>query len=495
MSQQPSPEDVQRYAARAGIPVDEETATAFAEQFAQQDLLLEGLEALAPPEPPERDHWEPTEADDPLAAFLTRCDVSESSGPLDGMTVGVKDNLAVAGVPMTCGSPVLESYVPEFDATVVERLLDAGARIVGKTNMDELAFGGEEATMRLRLAGNPHDPDRHPGSSSAGSGIVAATGEVDLAVGSDTGGSIRFPAAWSGAPGIKPTRGLVSHHGFVQYAKTLDNVGLLAPTVENLARGLDVIAGRDDRDERTRGAEVDDYAAAVEAAAGGTLDGLTIGLPEELFGNAPDLDEVTRDALDRLEADGAELVEVSIPDYDLWLPAWLALGMTEVGNYFRANATNHWLFSEPWPSLNEALQAGFEESGDELGATFVGARLYAEHLSKATGDRYYSLAHAARQRLTAGVDDALADVDVLASTTVPMLAPKWGEGVGDVFGALANTAPFNVSGHPAVSVPCGTVDDLPVGLQFVGEHFDEATILATATHWSDRYDWAQPSAE
>jgi len=207
MSQEPSPADVERYAERAGVPVDEETAAAFAEQFAQQDQLLADLDALEPPEPPERDHWEPTEEDDPLAAFLTRCDVEGGSGPLDGMTVGVKDNLAVAGIPMTCGSPVLESYVPEFDATVVERLLDAGARVVGKTNMDELAFGGEEATMRFRLAGNPHDPDRHPGSSSAGSGIAAATGEVDLAVGSDTGGSIRFPAAWSGTPGIKPTRG------------------------------------------------------------------------------------------------------------------------------------------------------------------------------------------------------------------------------------------------------------------------------------------------
>jgi len=162
MSQEPSPADVERYAERAGVPVDEETAAAFAEQFAQQDQLLADLDALEPPEPPERDHWEPTEEDDPLAAFLTRCDVEGGSGPLDGMTVGVKDNLAVAGIPMTCGSPVLESYVPEFDATVVERLLDAGARVVGKTNMDELAFGGEEATMRFRLAGNPHDPDRHP---------------------------------------------------------------------------------------------------------------------------------------------------------------------------------------------------------------------------------------------------------------------------------------------------------------------------------------------
>jgi len=495
MSPHPTPDDVQRYAERAGIPLDDDAAAAFAEQFAQQDDVLESLDALAPPVPPERDYWQPTDDDDPLAAFLTRCDVTDGDGPLDGMTVGVKDNVAVAGVPMTCGTPLLESYVPEFDATVVERLLDAGARVVGKTNMDELAFGGEEATMRFRLAGNPHDPDRHPGSSSAGSGIAAATGEVDLAVGSDTGGSIRFPAAWSGTPGIKPTRGLVSHHGFVQYGKTLDNVGLLAPTVENLALGLDEIAGPDDRDERTLGAEVGNYADAVESADGSSLEGLTIGLPGELFGNAPALDEVTRDALDRLAADGAELVDVSIPDYDLWLPSWLAIGMTEVGNYFRANATNHWLFSEPWPSLNAALQEGFEERADELGPTFVGARLYAEHLSEATGDRYYGLAHAARQRLAAGVDDALADVDVLASTTVPMLPPKWGEGVEDVFGALANTAPFNVSGHPAVSVPSGTVEGLPVGLQFVGERYDEATILAAAAEWSERHDWAQPEFE
>lgn len=493
MVDSPTADDVLRYADRTGVSVEEAAAEVFAAQFDQQDRIVATLDSLAPGEPPARDHWKPDDADDPLGAFLTMCDIAGGDGPLDGFTVAVKDNVAVAGVPMTCGSPVLSEYVPEFDATVVERLLNAGARVVGKTNVDEFAFGGDASTMRFRLARNPHDPDHQPGSSSAGSGVAAATGRVDLAIGSDTGGSIRFPAAWSGVPGIKPTRGLVSHHGFVQYAKTLDNVGLLAPSVGNLARGLDVIAGEDSRDERTFGARADDYTGAVEDVDAAFPEGLTVGLPRELFGNAPALDEVTRAALDEFEAAGAELVEVTIPDYDLWLPAWLTIGMTEVGNYFRANATNYWLFAEPWTSLSAALRDSMATDSDELGDTIVGARLYAEHLNERTGDRYYGLAHKARRRLTDGVTEALADVDVLASTTVPMLAPAWDEEIEDVFGALSNTGPFNVSGHPAVSVPAGTVDGLPVGLQFVGDHYDESTILQAARYWESVSEWTQPT--
>ncbi|MFD1525541.1 amidase family protein, partial [Halolamina salina] len=175
MSDSPSPEDVAAYADRLSLSVAD--ADALAEQFAEQDAVLDAFDAEPPAAPPEREHWDPDPETDELGAWLTRCDVGRegASGPLDGLTVGVKDNVAVAGVPMTCGSPLLTdpAYVPARDATVVDRLLDAGARIVGKTNMDEFAFGGSRESMRLRLARNPHDPERQPGSSSAGSGIAA----------------------------------------------------------------------------------------------------------------------------------------------------------------------------------------------------------------------------------------------------------------------------------------------------------------------------------
>jgi aspartyl-tRNA(Asn)/glutamyl-tRNA(Gln) amidotransferase subunit A len=479
----PTPERIDAYADRLSLSVAD--AEALAEQFAQQDAVLEPLDGLAPDDPPEREHWDPDPEDDDLGGWLTRCDVSrnDADGPLDGLTVGVKDNVAVAGVPMTCGSPLLTDpdYVPARDATAVDRLLDAGARVVGKTNMDEFAFGGSRESMRLRLARNPHDRERQPGSSSAGSGVVAATGEVDLAIGSDTGGSIRFPAAWSGVPGIKPTRGLVSHDGFVQYAKTLDNVGFLAQTVERLALGLDAVAGPDPRDERTQRREP---TAAAAAVADADPAGLTIGLPEELFGKAPDLDDTVRAAVDDLEAAGATVESVTIEDYDLWLPAWLGIGMTEVGNYLAADTTNYWALSPGDPELAERLHEARIDGDAELGEPLKAAMLYAEHRGEVDGNAAYALAHEARRRVAAGVDAALAEVDVLASPTVPMLAPRWDEPVEDLFGALSNTGPFNVTGHPAVSVPCGTVEELPVGLQFVAARGDDGTALAAGACWT-----------
>lgn len=487
MSQPPTTKDVQEYADDIGLTLGEEAAP-LAEQFAAQDKLLEPLERFADGESPDRDYWKPDEASDPYGAYLTKCDIGDGAGPLDGMRVAVKDNIAVAGVPMTCGAPLLEEYVPPADATVVERLLNAGARIVGKANMDEFAFGGSRDTMRLRLARNPNDPNRQPGSSSAGSGVAVATGDADVAIGSDTGGSIRFPAAWCGVVGLKPTRGLVSHHGFVQYAKTLDNVGLLASEIEPVARALQVISGTDPRDERTRKATDDDYTAAVEHGHNADPSELTIGKITDLDGNAPKLDAVTDMALDQLADAGATIREVSIPDYDVWLPAWLGLGMTEIGAYLDSRATNYWLLAAGNPAFSAALHERLPGRSDELGSTVVGAWLYRQHLRERYGDRYYALAHRARQALTDGVNEALDEVDVLASTTVPLLPPTWDEPVEDVFDALANTGPFNVSGHPAISVPAGTVDELPVGLQFVGEPFDEGSVLNAAANWNSMND-------
>jgi amidase/aspartyl-tRNA(Asn)/glutamyl-tRNA(Gln) amidotransferase subunit A len=318
--------------------------------------------------------------------------------------------------------------------------------------------------------------------------VAVATGDADVAIGSDTGGSIRFPAAWCGVVGLKPTRGLVSHHGFVQYAKTLDNVGLLASETDSIAKALQAIAGTDRRDERTSNATVGDYAAAAERGRNSEPSELTIGKITDVDGNAPELDAVTDAALDELADTGATVREVSIPEYEVWLPAWLGLAMTEIGSYLDSRASTQWTLATGHPALSTALHDRLPDRNDELGSTVVSAWLYRQHLQERYGDRYYALAHRARQALTDGVDEALDEVDVLASTTVPMLPPTWDEAVEDVFGALANTGPFNVSGHPAVSVPAGTVDGLPVGIQFVGESFDEASVLRAAAHWKSLKD-------
>jgi len=479
-------------ATRSGLEVDDAVAAALADQFTQQDEVLAALAADAPPTPPDRTSRTPSRREDPLGMWLTTCAVADpdATGRLDGLTVGVKDNIAVAGVPMTCGSPLLADtdYTPVADATVVDRLLAAGATIAGKTNMDEFAFGGDRDTMRLRLAHNPRDPARMPGSSSAGSGIAAATDAVDLALGSDTGGSVRFPAAWSGVPGIKPTRGLVSHRGFVQFARTLDHIGVLAGDITDLAAGLATIAGPDPGDPLTRATTVEDYPAAVATARTEPPTDLTIGIPEELWGTAPALDDVARDALEGLAADGATLEPVSIEGYDRWLPAWLGIGLTEVGRYLAANTVTYWHPTPGDAHLVEAVHDAIAAAPEKLGDPLVAAMLYADHRRDRDGDAGYVRAHRAREQLTAGIDAALADVDVLASTTVPMVAPLWDEEIEDVFGALAHTGPFNVSGHPAVSVPCGTVEGLPVGLQFVAPHFEEVTALRAATQWLTRAD-------
>ena len=471
-----TPDDVEELADALDADVPDAAREEFAAQFDAQDDLLAPLGDLDPAPAPDRDWWAPET--DEYGAWLARCDIGNGSGPLDGLEVGVKDNVAVAGLPMTCGSPLLAEFTPREDATVVTRLLDAGARVVGKTNMDELAFGGSRETMRLKVTDNPRNTDHQPGSSSAGSGAAVAAGEVPAAIGSDTGGSVRFPAAWCGVVGVKPTRGLVSHTGFVQYAKTLDNVGVLAESTETAARVLDAIAGEDPRDERTRGTTTEAYADATRDPPSD----LTIGLPEELFGNAPRLDDRVRDALADLEDAGATLVDISIPDFEYAMPAWLTIGMSEVAAYVENRGVNQWLLSDADPDLPDALNRALADEDDAFGPPILAARLYAEHLRR---DRPADLARArrARRRVTAGVDDALADVDVLACTTVPMLAPAWGDDVEDLFTALANTGPFNVSGHPAVSVPCGDVDGLPVGLQFVADRGSDATALAAAARY------------
>lgn len=477
-------EDVRRYAEYIGHDVSEEDAKEFAEQFVAQDEILSTLDKIKERTSPDRDHWIPDEEDDPLGAFLSRFNLSPTnSGLLDGLSVAVKDNITVGGVPMTCGSPLLADYVPPEDATVVEKLREGGGRIVGKANMDEFAFGSDRSTMRFRLARNPRKETHQPGSSSSGSGVAVGSGQVDVALGTDTGGSVRFPAAWSGLVGVKPTRGLVSHHGFVQFAKTLDNIGPLARTVENAARTLETIAGEDPHDRYTTGVEVGNYVEAAEYGRENDTSGLVIGVPEELFGINPELDEFTNAALDALADDGAELRDVSIEAFEYAIPAWLAIATTEIGAYFDANLINYWLANSSPYELNQALHDSIGSHPEEVGDIILSNRLYAEYLGDWYGDRYYARAQRARKLVTDGVDDALSNVDVLASTTVPLLAPSWDESIEDIFSAVSNTAPFNLTGHPAISVPSGEQDGLPVGIQFVGRHFDDEATFRAATRW------------
>ncbi len=414
--------------------------------------------------------------------FITETEIEGSdSGPLVGRTVAVKDNISTAGVATTCGSKMLAEYVPPYDATVVERLKDAGATIIGKTNMDEFGMGTTTETSYFGPTDNPAAPGHVPGGSSGGSAAAVAAGEADLALGSDTGGSIRCPAAFCGVVGIKPTYGLVSRYGLVAYGNSLEQIGPLAPTVEEAASLLDVIAGRDERDATTRSAgDESSYAAAAD----GDVDGTTIGVPTELLEGA-DEGVVDRfwEAIAELEDRGASSREVSLPSVEHAVEAYYVIAMSEASsNLARYDGVRYGHSGGYDGNWNEVFgRARSEGFGDEVKRRIL---LGTYALSAGYHDKYYKKAQDARAWIKADFDEALSDADVLASPTMPVPPFELGEGLDDplqLYLADANTVPINLADLPAISVPAGETDGLPVGIQFVGSAFDEESIVRVAS--------------
>ena len=411
-------------------------------------------------------------------AFITETEIAGAEeGPLDGATVAVKDNISTQGVPTTCGSAMLAEYEPPYDATVVESILDAGATIVGKTNMDEFGMGTTTETSAFGVTDNPAAPGHVPGGSSGGSAAAVADGEADLALGSDTGGSVRCPAAFCGVVGIKPTYGLVSRYGLVAYANSLEQIGPIAPTVEEAAELLDVIAGPDPNDATTREDGADsDYAAAAD----GDVDGLEIGIPTELLDGAHEgVVETFWDAIDELEAQGASTHEVSLPSLEHAVEAYYVIAMSEASsNLARFDGVRYGHSGGYDGNWNETFaKARREGFGDEVVRRIL---LGTYALSAGYHEKYYDQAQNARAWVKQDFDDALEDADVLASPTMPIPPFELGESLDDpltMYLADANTTPVNLADLPAISVPAGETDGLPVGLQFVGPAFGEEAIV------------------
>ncbi|WP_251343529.1 Asp-tRNA(Asn)/Glu-tRNA(Gln) amidotransferase subunit GatA [Haloplanus halophilus] len=415
-------------------------------------------------------------------AFITETTIEGADdGPLSGRTVAVKDNISTEGVRTTCGSEMLAEYVPPYDATVVERLKAAGTTVVGKTNMDEFGMGTTTETSAFGPTKNPVDESRVPGGSSGGSAAAVAAGEADVALGSDTGGSIRCPAAFCGVVGIKPTYGLVSRYGLVAYANSLEQIGPLAPTVEAAAELLEVIAGPDERDATTREEGADaDYASAAD----GDVEGLSIGVPTELIEGADDrVVEQFRAALDDLEARGAETHEVSLPSVERAVQAYYVIAMSEASsNLARFDGVRYGPDADVEGNWNESFARVREEGfGDEVKRRIL---LGTYALSAGYHDKYYAKAQDARAWLKRDFDEALAEADVLASPTMPVLPFELGESLDDplqMYLADANTVPVNLANLPAISVPAGRADGLPVGLQLIGPTFGERDIIRAAS--------------
>jgi aspartyl-tRNA(Asn)/glutamyl-tRNA(Gln) amidotransferase subunit A len=433
-----------------------------------------------------------------INAFVTRERIETGDGPLSEKTVAVKDNISTEGVETTAGSAMLEGYEPPYDATVVSQLKDAGATIVGKANMDEFGMGGTTETSAYGATKNPVDTDHVPGGSSGGSAAAVAAGEADLALGSDTGGSVRNPAAFCGVVGIKPTYGLVSRYGLIAYANSLEQIGPLAETVEGAAELLDVIAGPDEADATTQYGESEtgpETHPATETtyadAADGDVDGMTVGVPTELLDGADEsVRETFRDTLDALETQGVETVEVSLPSVEHAVEAYYVIAMSEASsNLARFDGVRYGTSGGYDGNWNESFAASREEGfGAEVKRRIL---LGTYALSAGYHDKYYKKAQDARAWVKQDFDEALSEADVLATPTMPVLPPERGESLDDplqLYLMDANTVPVNLANLPAISVPAGTAEGLPVGMQFVGPAFGETEIVRAASAVEDVTD-------
>ncbi len=405
----------------------------------------------------------------------------DDEGPLAGRTVAVKDNISTADVRTTCGSAMLDDYVPPYDATAVDRLKSAGATITGKTNMDEFGMGTTTETSAFGPTENPAAPGHVPGGSSGGSAAVVAAGDADLALGTDTGGSVRCPAAFCGVVGIKPTYGLVSRYGLIAYANSLEQVGPIAPTVAAAAELLEVIAGPDDHDATTRDAAEEGADTDYAAAADGDVDGMEIGVPTELVEGADEaVVETFWDAIDDLEAQGASYHEVDLPSVEHAVEAYYVIAMSEASsNLARFDGVRYGPSPDYEGNWNDEFAGVREDGFGEEVKRRVLLGTYA--LSAGYHDKYYKKAQDARAWVKQDFDEALTEADVLASPTMPVPPMEMGESLSDpltMYLADANTTPVNLANLPAISVPAGeTGDGLPVGLQFVGPAFGETEII------------------
>lgn len=485
---------LRRAADRLGIDIDETKARDYVGGADELVTLVRTLDRLPDHVPrvtvARTPGYRPDAEEDPLNAWYRRTDIVGSpTGPLAGKTVALKDTVCLAGVPMMNGASYLEGYVPEIDATIVTRLLDAGARITGKTNCEYLCFSGDSTTNDTGPTHNPHRHGWSAGGSSSGSAAAVAAGEVDIAIGGDQGGSIRIPAAFCGVYGMKPTWGLVPYTGVFSTERTLDHVGPLTTTLHDNATTLQVLAGADGLDPRQGVIEVQDYAAGLADP----IDGLQIGLLGEALavpGGDGRVDQVVRDALARLGSAGATVVDCSVPFHRQARALWAAIvlqGGLEmlVGDAAGTNAKGLYVDSMA------RRQHAWRTNPDELPDAVVVSVLAGEILRGSYGGRYYRKAQNLSRLLASAYDAALERVDVLAMPTVPFSAPRMADDDMAPAGArlqtaqTTNTAPMNCTGHPALSVPCGTIDGLPVGMMLVGRHFDERTLYRAASGYAN----------
>ncbi|HEC35468.1 MAG TPA: Asp-tRNA(Asn)/Glu-tRNA(Gln) amidotransferase subunit GatA [Anaerolineae bacterium] len=409
--------------------------------------------------------------------------------PLQGIPLAVKDVLCTAGVPTTCGSRILEDFVPPYDATAVARLKAARAVLLGKTNTDEFAMGSSTENSAFFPTRNPWDLSRVPGGSSGGSAAAVAAGACLGALGTDTGGSVRQPAAFCGLVGLKPTYGRVSRYGLVAFASSLDQVGVLAKDVTDTAILLGVIAGHDPLDATSVDASVPDYTAALT----GDIQGTRVGVPQEYFipGMQAEVEAAVRAALDQLADLGAEVIEVSLPHTDYALPAYYLIAPAEASaNLARYDGVRYGLRVE-----QPTLEATYEATRGQGFGPEVKRRIMLGTYALSAGyyDAYYLKAQKVRTLIKQDFDRAFEQVDVIVAPTTPTTAFRLGEKVDDPIQMYLSdvfTLAANLAGICGVSLPCGfDGEGLPIGMQVMGPAFGEETILRVAHAYEQATQW------
>jgi aspartyl-tRNA(Asn)/glutamyl-tRNA(Gln) amidotransferase subunit A len=405
----------------------------------------------------------------------------ESLSPLDGIPVAIKDVLCTKGIRTTCGSSILRDYIPPYDATAVKRLLKSGAVLMGKTNMDEFAMGSSTENSAFGPTHNPVDPERVPGGSSGGSAAAVAAGEAVVSVGSDTGGSIRLPAAFCGVAGIKPTYGRVSRYGLVSYASSLDQVGAFGRTVEDCATLLGILCHHDRKDSTSADIKTPDFRRSLKKG----VEGLRIGFPKEYFVEGLDegIKEKVLQAVSLLETSGAHAVEIALPHAHYAIAAYYLIATAEASsNLARYDGVRYGYRTNGDVSdsakMYEATRSegfGKEVKRRIMLGTFV--------LSAGYYDAYYLKAQQARTLIKGDFDKAFEKVDCIVTPVSPCLPFKLGEKITEplqMYLVDVYTVSLNLSGLPGMSVNCGTLNGLPVGMQIIGKAFDEEMVLRVA---------------
>ena len=447
-------------------------------------------------------------ARDPLNAIVRWVSVKSNerrakNGALAGMRMGMKDNIAVAGIPLTCASRIMQGFVPTIDSVVTQRLIEAGAEIVAITNMENMAFSGGGESSHYGPIGNPCDPTRVSGGSSGGSGASLAYPWIDATIGGDQGGSIRIPAAWCGVVGHKPTHSLVPYTGALGIDKTIDHLGPMTRNVEDAAKILRVISGPDPSDPRQLALNARkthaDLDALLKGEADMTLKGLKLGVLREGFGEAagvePGIEAAVRKAVDQLAELGAELVDVSVPEH-LTAPspsfAIFAEGM--VASLYGTGAGTG-TFGQYWPEVAQALGQGMLTGAPDLSPQFKAIVMCGTMLRDNYFGATYAYAMRRRDEIRAAFDRAFDDVNALVMPTLPTLpyeidptlpVDEW---VLRGWAMITNTTTFNMTGHPAVTLPTSKVDGLPVGTMLVGPQLSDGELFRVAAAYEDKFGW------